>query len=179
MALLSAEGNAMHRQGLWNKNHMKSIGPLWDTNCLTQISDRPPLIFNLLKCHPRLMGSLQSWMTLRSSCLCGKSAVNNVTFGLPASVYTCESYTPFSPFQFIENTLLKYFMRRILWDFLTLRPCCTEAVGLLSSLVVISVSAGIGCVHPQIHTQKISQTHATNLFWVDLLLSSSQAKIPL
>lgn len=82
--------------------------------------------------------------------------------------------------QLIENILMKYFMRRILLDFLTLWPCCTEAVWLVSSLVVISVSAGIECVHPHIHTQKISQTHATDLFLVNLLLSNSYiSKIPL
>lgn len=76
-------------------------------------------------------------------------------------------------FQLISaNALVKYFMRKILLDFLTLWPCCSEAV--------ISVSAGIECVHPHIHRQNVTQTHATDLFLVDLLLSNSyKGKIPL
>lgn len=71
-------------------------------------------------------------------------------------------------------------MRKILLDFFTLWPCSTEAVGLVNSLVVISVSAGIECVHPHIHTHKRFHKHATYLFLVDLLLSNSyKGKIPL
>lgn len=48
----------------------------------------------------------------------------------------------------------------------------------MSSLVVISVSAGISFVHTHTDTHNISQTHATNLFLVDLFLSNSKAKPP-
>ncbi len=163
IALLSAGGNAMHRHGLWHKNHMKSIGPLWDILCLTQISDRP--------------SSVTSWNVIQGLWVVYSlewhwgPAVSVVNLLSTRWLLTCQpvnihvNLTPFLSFSIISLLkifLWSFFMRRILLDFLTLWPCYT-----------VGLSAGIECVNPHIHTQNISQTHATDLFLVNLLLSKS------
>lgn len=58
------------------------------------------------------------------------SAVNKVTFGVPTNDCMSMIYRIFGVAISIENTLLKYFIKRVLLDFLTLWPCCTGLLGL-------------------------------------------------
>lgn len=67
----------------------------------------------------------------------------------------------------IENTLLKYFIKRVLLDFLTLWPCCTGLLGLwaawlwLVCLLVLDL-----CTHTDTHN--ISHDTCNTYFWAIL-----------